>query len=414
MFSRDAVVTGIGAITPLGATATETWHGMVRGATGARTLTADWADHLPVRLAAPVTADPTRGLSYVQARRLDRVVQFAVTAATEAWADAGLANRPDVDPDRVAVVVSSVAGGLGALLSAHDTLRIRGARHVPPYTLAAFIPNAAAAQIAIEVRARGSVHAPSNGCASGTESIAQAADLVRLGRADVVLAGGAEAPIHPVILGGFAAMRALSTRNDDPAHACRPFDTARDGFVLGEGAGILVVEEAGHARARGAPVLARILGSGTSTDAHHMVRPRPDGAAMAAAARRSLADAGVAPHHIAHVNAHATATAVGDLAESRALHQVFGTRVDQVLVSATKAMTGHLQGAAGAVETIATLLALREHRAPPTLNRTHPDPAIALTLTGDTATPLPAGPLTGMCVSAGFGGSNTCLVLATP
>ena len=287
--------------------------------------------------------------------------QLALVAAREAWADAG---TPEVDPERLAVVVTSGIGGVQTLLAQYDVLKERGASRVSPHLVPMLMPNGAAATVELEFGARAGAHTPVSACASGAEAIAYGLDLIRAGRADVVIAGGSEAAIHPLPLAGFAAMRALSPRNDDPSAASRPFDKARDGFVLGEGAGIVVLERASFAEARGARSGATLLGSGASSDAHHVAAPEPNGAGAARALALALRDAGLAPDDVAHVNAHATSTPLGDVAEARAIRTALGSAADSVVVSATKGSTGHLLGAAGAVEAIATVLALRRAGSP--------------------------------------------------
>lgn len=434
---RAVVITGLGATTPLGPDVASTWQGLLAGRSGVRTLTEEWAAQLPVRIAAPVPVEPTEVLSRAQARHLDRVSQLALVAAREAWAHAGLrfaeeggglpaggADSGDgahrrtgalgdaVDPERLSTVVSSGVGGVTSLLTAHGRLLDSGARGVSPYTVPMLIPNAPAAHIASEVGARGTVHAPVSACASGAEAIGLAADLIRLGRADVVIAGAAEAVINSTMLAGFAAMRALSRRTGAPRAASRPFDRDRDGFVVGEGAGMVVLEAEEHARARGAALWGRLLGYGLSSDGHHIAQPRPDGSRAAQAMARALRDAGIGAADVAHVNAHATATPLGDRAEVRALRSALGGHVSQPVVSASKSMLGHLQGAAGAVEAIAAVLALHHRAVPPTINLDHPDDT-DLDHARTAPRTLPPGPLAALSNSFGFGGHNAALVLAT-
>ncbi|MEU6060782.1 beta-ketoacyl-[acyl-carrier-protein] synthase family protein [Streptomyces sp. NPDC047097] len=408
---RDVVVTGMGTVSPLGADVSSTWKGMLEGRSGARVLDESWVGDLPVRICAPAAFSVCPGLSPAQVRRMDRGTWLALTALAEAWSDAGLDEEPAWDRERLAVCVSSIVG-VQTMLSAHETLRRKGWRHMSPFAVPALLPNSTAAQIAIRYGAQASAHAPVSACASSTEAISLAADMIRLGRADIVIAGGTEAPIHPFVIGGFAAMRALSRRNSEPERASRPFAADRDGFLLGEGAGILILESASHARARGARVYAQVLGVGMSVDGYRIAQPEPNGRGAAKAITRALAEAGLGPEDIRHVNAHATSTPAGDLAEARALRHSLGAACDQVAVSATKSMTGHLQGGSGAVEAIAAILALHHRLAPPTINHDPMDPAIDLDIVTGAPRRLPAGPLAALSNSFGFGGHNATLVVA--
>src|SRR5690606_32004637 len=343
-------------------------------------------------------------------KRMDPSAQYAIVALREAWADAG---APEVDPVRLGAVVSSGIGGIWTTLDAWDTLREKGARRVLPMTVPMLMPNSPAAYVELELGAQAGAHALVSACASGAAASGYAADMIRTGRADVVVAGGTEAAIHPMPLAAFAASRTLSTRNDDPAGASRPYDVERDGFVLGEGAGIVVLESAEHARARGARVYARLAGVGLSADGYHITSPEPEGRGQVAAMRAALADAGVAPDDVAHVNAHATSTVVGDLIEARSVRAVLGDAADGVALSATKSMTGHLLGGAGALESIFTVLALNERKAPPTINVTDPDPELVLDLVRDTPRELPEGDVAAINNSFGFGGHNVALLFTT-
>ena len=412
MTAPEVVITGLGATTPLGGDVRSTWAAALAGESGARTLDNDWAEtyDIPVTFAARVRVDPAEVLSRPELKRMDPSAQYAIVALREAWADAG---APDVDPVRLGAVVSSGIGGIWTTLDAWDTLREKGARRVLPMTVPMLMPNSPAAYVELELGAQAGAHALVSACASGAEAIGYAADMIRTGRADVVVAGGTEAAIHPMPLAAFAASRTLSTRNDDPAGASRPYDVERDGFVLGEGAGIVVLESAEHARARGARVYARLAGVGLSADGYHITSPEPEGRGQVAAMRAALADAGVAPDDVAHVNAHATSTVVGDLIEARSVREVLGTAADGVALSATKSMTGHLLGGAGAVETIFTVLALHERTAPPTINVSQPDPELALDLVRDTPRPLRDGQIAAINNSFGFGGHNVALVLTS-
>jgi 3-oxoacyl-[acyl-carrier-protein] synthase II len=403
------VVTGLGATTPLGGDVASTWESLVAGRSGARKLPADWAPvPLPVQIAAPAAVDPATVLDRVQARRLDRCEQLAIVAAREAWAHAG---SPEVDPDRLAVVVSSGIGGVASTIAAYDTMNDKGWQRLSPYTVPMLMPNGAAGWIAIELNARAEVHTTVSACASGAEAIGYAIDMIRAGRADVVLAGGTEAAIIPLNVAAFAAMRALSTRNDEPERASRPFDKGRDGFLLGEGAGMVVVESAEHAARRGAPVHAIAAGFGYSSDAHHIAQPDPEGTGLVKAMQRALADSGVAAEQIVHVNAHATSTPAGDVVEGQAIARALGDAASGVVVSATKSMTGHLLGGAGAVESVATILALREHVAPPTINLDDPDDEAGIDIATEPRklAPHTSAPMAALNNSFGFGGANVAL-----
>jgi 3-oxoacyl-[acyl-carrier-protein] synthase II len=402
------VVTGVGAITPLGATAATTWEAMLAGRSGVTALTDDWAAELPARIAAWAAADPATLIDRVQARRLDRCEQFALIAAREAWADAG---APEVDGDRLGIAVSSGIGGIASTLSAYDTLRDKGWQRLSPFTVPMLMPNGAAGWISIELGARAGVHCSVSACASGAEAIGYAIDMIRSGRADVVVAGGTEAAIIQLNLAAFAAMRAVSTRNDEPQRASRPFDKGRDGFVLGEGAGIVVLESEAHAAARGAAVYAVAAGAGYSADAHHIAQPDPDGTGIRSAMRRALADAGLRPEQVVHVNAHATSTPLGDVAEAQAVAAVLGDAAPGVVMSATKSMTGHLLGGAGAIESVASILALRDKIAPPTINLEDPDDDGGLTISPEPQElrARTAEPMAVLNDSFGFGGANVAL-----
>jgi 3-oxoacyl-[acyl-carrier-protein] synthase II len=403
------VVTGLGAITPVGADVPSTWESLKAGRSGVVALTDDWAAELPARIAAWAAADPATLIERVQARRLDRCEQFALVAAREAWADAG---SPDVDPERLAVVVSSGIGGIASTLSAYDTLKEKGWQRLSPYTVPMLMPNGAAGWLAIELGARGEVHTTVSACASGAEAIGYAMDMIRAGRADVVLAGGTEAAIIQLNIAAFAAMRAMcTTRNDDPAKASRPFDKGRDGFVLGEGAGMVILESQEHAAARGAHVYAVAAGVGYSSDAHHIAQPEPEGAGLRLVLRRTLADADVQPDQVVHVNAHATSTPAGDVVEAQAIAAALGEAASGVVVSGTKSMTGHLLGGAGAVESVAAILALRDRVAPPTINLDDPDDDAGLTISAQPQqlSPRAGGPMAVINNSFGFGGANVAL-----
>jgi 3-oxoacyl-[acyl-carrier-protein] synthase II len=401
----EIVVTGLGATTPLGGDMPSTWRGLLDGQSGAGLLDEDWAADLPVRIAARAAVDPAAELTPQRARQLDRSQQFALQAAIEAWADAG---APELDPVRLGVVISSGVGGLTTVLEQYDVLRTRGARRVSPFTVPMIMPNGPAATVALELTARAGAHAPVSACASGAEAIVMAMDMIRSGRADVVVCGGTEAVVHPLPMAAFAAMRALSSRHDDPKGASRPFDKQRDGFVLGEGATVLVLESASHAKSRSATAYATIAGAGMANDAHHVAAPDPDGTGAATAMAAALADAGLAPADVEHVNAHATSTPAGDVAEAAALRMVFGDHTDDVAVTATKSCTGHLLGAAGALEAAVTCLALRDHVAPAIRNLDDPDDDVTLDLIRMSPRALTPG-RAALSNSFGFGGHDVAI-----
>ncbi len=407
--SPTVVVTGLGATTPVGGDVTSTWEGMLAGRSGARTLTQEWASELPVTFAASAAVDPEDVLDRVEARKLDRTQQFALIAAREAWQDAG---SPEVDPERLAVSIGTGIGGALTLLGQWDVLRETGPRRVSPHTIPMLMPNGPAAVVGLELSARAGVHTPVSACASGAEAVAQGLQMIRSGRADIVVVGGTEACIHPLPLAAFAAMRALSKRNDDPASASRPWDTARDGFVFGEGAALLVLETAEHAEARGARVYAEVAGAGITADGHHIAQPDPEGKGATRAMRMAIEDAGDSPSDVVHINAHGTSTPQGDLAEALAIHSALGDAADDVAVTSTKSMTGHLLGAAGAVESMACVLALYERIVPPTINLDNLDPDVKLDIVSGQPRKLPADRFPGAIAlnnSFGFGGHNVAL-----
>ncbi|ROS73697.1 beta-ketoacyl synthase [Cellulomonas sp. PhB143] len=407
--ATDVVVTGLGATTPLGGDVDSTWAAALAGESGARTFENDWAETygIPVTFAAQIKVDPAQVLTRPETKRMDPSAQYAIIATREAWADAG---SPEVDPERLGAVVSSGIGGIWTTLDAWDTLRERGARRVLPMTVPMLMPNSPVAYVELEIGAKAGAHALVSACASGAEAIGYGIEMIRSGRADVVVAGGTEAAMHPMPLASFAASRTLSLRNDDPAGASRPYDVERDGFVLGEGSGIVVLESAEHAAARGARVYARLAGVGLSSDAYHITSPDPEGHGQVSAMRRAVEDAGVTARDIVHLNAHATSTKVGDLTEAASVRSLFGTDADHVTLSATKSMTGHLLGGAGALETIFTIKALADRKAPPTINVSQPDPALDLDLVRDTPRDLPAGDIAALNNSFGFGGHNVALI----
>jgi 3-oxoacyl-[acyl-carrier-protein] synthase II len=402
----DVVVTGLGATTPLGGDVATFWAGLLEGRSGVVALP-DWAADLTVRIGAPMAVDPTEVMSRVQARRLDRSEQAALVATREAWADAGFTGRAEdngLDPERVAVVIGTGIGGVTSLLAQYDILLDKGPGRVSPLMIPMNMPNGPAAYVGLEVGAQAGVHTTVSACASGAEAVAHGLDLIELGRADVVVVGGTEACIHRLNIAGFAQMRAMSTRNDEPERASRPFDKARDGFVLGEGAGALVLERASSATARGRTPYAVLAGAGITADSYDIVAPDPKGDGQQRAARSALRRGGLQASDVAHVNAHATSTPTGDGAEAKWIAELLG---EQTVVSATKSMTGHLLGAAGAIEAIATVLAVQNDIVPPTINLDDPDDDVRVDIPAKAREmPVPAA----LNDSFGFGGHNVALL----
>ncbi|MGH3493333.1 MAG: beta-ketoacyl-[acyl-carrier-protein] synthase family protein [Sciscionella sp.] len=410
----EVVVTGLGVTTPLGGDVASTWEKLLAGGSGVRALTAPWVQRfdLPAKIGATLAVEPTEVLPRVQARRLDRCEQVAIVAARAAWADAGFTpptdEHSDVDPQRLGVAIGTGIGGPVTLLDQDDVLEESGLRKVSPLTVPMLMPNGPAAHVSIELRARAGVHAPSSACASGAEGIATGMQMITSGRADVVVAGGAEACIHQITVAGFAQSRTLSTRNDDPELASRPFDTDRDGFVLGEGAGVLVLERAEDAKARGARIYARLGGFGITSDAYHITGNHPEGIGQIKAMTDAVSAAGLQASDIGHVNAHATSTVVGDVGEANAIRKAIG---DHPVVTAPKGALGHLVGGAGAVESVATILSLREGVVPATRNLENLDPKVELDVVAHA--PRRVTLTAAVNNSFGFGGHNVALVFTT-
>lgn len=407
----DVVITGLGATTPLGGDVASTWAGLTAGRSGIVALTEDWAEPLPVRIAGVCAADPSEKIDRVKARRLDRSSQVALVAAQEAWADAGygLGAENQVDHDRLAVCFGSGIGGLQSTLTNWDAMTEKGHRRVSPFTIPMLMTNAPAAHIGLLLDARAGVRTTVSACASANDAIALAIDEIRLGRADVVVAGGAEATVMALPLAAFAQMQALSKRNDDPTAASRPWDKGRDGFVLAEGAAALVLESLEHAQARGARIYGTVAGAGVSADSHDIVQPDPSGSGQASAMRKAIADAKLTASDVKHVNAHGTSTPQGDVTEAHSIATALGSAVDGCVVTSTKSMTGHLLGAAGAVESLAAVLALYHRLVPPTINLTDPEDGLTIDIAANEARPLPAGDLAALNNSFGFGGHNVAI-----
>jgi len=409
--TKRIVVTGLGATSALGGTVADNWKNLLDGVSGVRPLEHEWVEQysLPVTFAAEATVRPETILDRPTAKRLDVSTQFALVAALEAWADAG---APDVDPERLGVDFATGIGGVWTLLNAWDTLREKGPRRVMPMTVPMLMPNASAGFLSLHFGARAFARTVASACASSVESLDSAYHHLQAGDADIVIAGGAESAIHPITVASFSSMQALSRRNDSPATASRPWDVDRDGFVMGEGAAVLILETEEHAVARGAKIYAELAGTATTADSYHITANDPSGAGAARAVRHALATAGRTPDEVTHINAHATSTPVGDPAEYTALHSVFGDRVREIPASATKSSTGHLLGGTGAIESVYTVLAIREHIAPPTINLQNQDPEIPFRASNKTQQ-LADGPQLAISNSFGFGGHNAVAAFAT-
>jgi 3-oxoacyl-[acyl-carrier-protein] synthase II len=407
MSAKRVVITGLGATSPVGGDVATTWSALIEGRSGVAVLTQEWAEPLAARIAAEVAVEPSEVLDRVKARRLDRSGQFALIAANEAWADSGLADA-EVDAERLGVAMASGIGGVQTLLGNYDILLEKGPRRVSPLAIPMLMPNSPAANVGLAIGAKAGVHTPVSACASGNEAIALGIDMIRLGRADVVVCGGTEAAVHVLPMAAFANMMALSKRNDDPEAASRPWDKGRDGFVLGEGAAAVVLESEEHAKARGARVYAEAAGAGVTADSHDIAQPDPAGRGATRAMKMALREADISASDIRHINAHATSTPQGDVAEAGAIRAALGEdAAGDVIVTSTKSMTGHLLGAAGALESVATVLALHERTVPPTINLEDPED-VGLDL-ADKRRDLPAGDVAALNNSFGFGGHNVAL-----
>jgi 3-oxoacyl-[acyl-carrier-protein] synthase II len=408
MSATRVVVTGLGTTSPVGGDAPSTWAALLAGQSGVRAIKHDWADQLTTQIAAEAAVDPTDVLDRVKARRLDRSGQLALVAALEAWADSGLSGEDaDIDKERLGVAMASGIGGVQTLLTNYDNLTLKGPRRVSPLAIPMLMPNSPAANIGLAIGAKAGVHTPVSACASGNESIALAVDMIRLGRADVVLAGGTEAAVHPLPMAAFGQMMALSKRNDEPERASRPWDRDRDGFVLGEGAAALVLESEEHAKARGATIYAEVAGAGITADSHDIAQPDPVGQGATRAMQMALRESDMGASELVHINAHATATPQGDVAEALAIRTALGSDADHIVVTSTKSMTGHLLGAAGALESLATVLALRDRVVPPTINLEDPED-VGLDLASAKRS-LPDGDIAALNNSFGFGGHNIAI-----
>ena len=407
--SRRVVVTGLGALTPIGKNVSETWANALAGKSGIVKINQPWAEGLAAQIAGLVTVDPFEVLDRVSARRMDRSTQLGVIAVKEAWADAG---SPDIDKERLGVFFGTGIGGLSTVLEQYDILNSRGPDRVNPMTVPMIMPNSAAAMVGLEVGARAGVHSPVSACATSAEAIAGALEMIRNNRADIVVAGGTEACVNRLAIAAFASMRALSTRNDEPQLASRPYDMDRDGFVMGEGAGALILEEEEHAIKRGAKIYGVVSGAGMSSDGYHIAAPEPEGAGASRAMKFALKDANAKASDVCHVNAHATSTPVGDIAEYKAMRSALGDALDNVVVTATKSMTGHLLGGAGAVESVFTIMGLKEGLIPPTLNLNNRDPEIQVNVAKNVPFKLASNANFALNNSFGFGGHNVCIAFS--
>ena len=411
MSATRVVVTGLGATSPVGGDVPTTWAALLAGQSGVRSLKHAWADQLATQIAAEVAVDPTDVLDRVKARRLDRSGQLAMVAALEAWADSGLsaddAEGGTVDPERLGVAMASGIGGVTTLLANYDKLNEKGPRRVSPLAIPMLMPNSPAANVGLAIGAKAGVLTPVSACASGNEAIALGIDMIRLGRADVDVVGGTEAAIHALPMAAFGQMMALSKRNDDPEKASRPWDKGRDGFVLGEGSAALVIESAEHAAKRGAKVYAEVAGAGVTADSHDIAQPDPAGLGATRAMKMALRESDMDASDLVHINAHATSTPQGDLAEGLAIRNALGKAAGNVVLTSTKSMTGHLLGAAGALESIVTLLALHHRVVPPTINLDDPED-IGLDIATEKRT-LPDGDIAALNNSFGFGGHNVAI-----
>jgi 3-oxoacyl-[acyl-carrier-protein] synthase II len=407
--SRRVVVTGLGALTPIGKNVSETWTNALAGKSGIVKINQPWSEGLAAQIAGLVTVDPFEVLDRVSARRMDRSTQLGVIAVKEAWADAG---SPDINKERLGVFFGTGIGGLSTVLEQYDILNSRGPDRVNPMTVPMIMPNSAAAMVGLEVGARAGVHSPVSACATSAEAIAGALEMIRNNRADIVVAGGTEACVNRLAIAAFASMRALSTRNEEPELASRPYDINRDGFVMGEGAGALILEEEQHAIKRGAKIYGVVSGAGMSSDGYHIAAPEPEGAGAARAMKFALTDANAKATDVVHINAHATSTPVGDIAEYKAMRSALGGALDNVVVTATKSMTGHLLGGAGAVESVFTILGLKEGLIPPTLNLDDQDEEIKVNVAKNKPFKLSSGANFALNNSFGFGGHNVCIAFS--
>jgi 3-oxoacyl-[acyl-carrier-protein] synthase II len=403
--TRRVVITGLGAVTPVGSNVNETWQNALNGVSGIDVINETWADSLTTKIAGLVKINPLEVLDKVQARRMDRSSQLGVMAVKEAWKDSG---EPEIDKERLGVFFGSGIGGLSTVLEQYEILKQRGPDRVNPMTVPMIMPNSAAAMVGLEVQARAGVHSPVSACATSAEAIAGGLEMIRQNKADIVISGGTEACVVQLAIAAFASMRALSTRNDEPTKASRPYDLARDGFVMSEGSGALILEEEQHALKRGAKIYGVLIGAGISSDGFHIAAPEPEGKGASRAILNALKDAQIKETDVCHVNAHATSTPVGDVAEYKALNSALGRNLENIIVTATKSITGHLLGGAGAVESIFTILSLKNKLVPPTLNLENKEEGIQLNVFNKKMD-LDSNGKVALNNSFGFGGHNVCL-----
>jgi 3-oxoacyl-[acyl-carrier-protein] synthase II len=403
--TRRVVITGLGAVTPVGSNVNETWQNALNGVSGINVINETWADSLTTKIAGLVKINPLEVLDKVQARRMDRSSQLGVMAVKEAWKDSG---EPEINKERLGVFFGSGIGGLSTVLEQYEILKQRGPDRVNPMTVPMIMPNSAAAMVGLEVQARAGVHSPVSACATSAEAIAGGLEMIRQNKADIVISGGTEACVVQLAIAAFASMRALSTRNDEPTKASRPYDLARDGFVMSEGSGALILEEEQHALKRGAKIYGVLIGAGISSDGFHIAAPEPEGKGASRAILNALKDAQIKETDVCHVNAHATSTPVGDIAEYKALNSALGRNLENIIVTATKSITGHLLGGAGAVESIFTILSLKNKLVPPTLNLENKEEGIQLNVFNKKMD-LDSNGKVALNNSFGFGGHNVCL-----
>jgi 3-oxoacyl-[acyl-carrier-protein] synthase II len=407
---RRVVVTGMGAITPVGNDVATTWRSLIEGKSGTAPITKFDASNFPVKFAAEVKGfNPLDYMERKEAKRADQYTQYAVAAARQAMTNANLVERNGMDPDRIGVIIGSGIGGLKSFEEQHDVYRERGVGKISPFFIPMFIADIAAGIVSMMFNAKGPNYATVSACATSAHAIGDAYRTIQYGDADMMITGGAEATVTPMAIGGFANMKALSERNDSPETASRPFDATRDGFVMGEGAGILILEELEHALSRGATIYAEIVGYGATGDAYHLTAPAPDGEGAQRAMKRALKDAGLEPKDIQYINAHGTSTPANDFNETRAIQAVFGDQAKKVNVSSTKSATGHMLGAAGAVEAVISTLVVGNGIIPPTINYHHPDPELDLNYTPNTSVKREVNAV--LSNSFGFGGHNSTLAI---
>ena len=407
---RRVVVTGMGTITPVGNDVATTWRSLIEGKSGTAPITKFDASNFPVKFAAEVKGfNPLDYMDRKEAKRADQYTQYAVAAARQAMTNAGLVERNGMDPDRIGVIIGSGIGGLKSFEEQHDVYRERGVGKISPFFIPMFIADIAAGIVSMMFNAKGPNYATVSACATSAHAIGDAYRTIQYGDADVMITGGAEATVTPMAIGGFANMKALSERNDSPETASRPFDSTRDGFVMGEGAGILILEELEHALERGATIYAEIVGYGATGDAYHLTAPAPDGEGAQRAMKRALKDAGLEPKDIQYINAHGTSTPANDFNETRAIKAVFGEHAKSVNVSSTKSATGHMLGAAGAVEAVVSAMVVGTGIIPPTINYQNPDPELDLNYTPNKSVERDVNAV--LSNSFGFGGHNTTLAI---